>query len=284
MATAKEYFERNIHLEVAAEWTAADAKGQTIPITIKMVFDFEGGSKHLKVFVPETDNPDHVVAALADKKAELLAIPSGTQVFMGQAGTQESIGIEELNFSGRLLVYTPSVVDRQRWVDLREALAKKGLHLVVRDGSYIQALNEVEKPKAFISHDSRDKEPFVRELASKLASMMCPVWYDEYSLVAGQSLRASIEDGLKKCPKCVVVLSKNFFANPGWSKREFDMIYTREILEGKRVMIPIWHGVTKQEVFEYSPILLDTLGIPSDIGADAVAGKIVAAINHESKT
>ena len=114
----------------------------------------------------------------------------------------------------------------------------------------------------------------MRELAFKLSSMLCPVWYDEYSLVPGQSLRESIEAGLKSCPKCVVILSKNFFSNPGWTKREFDTVYTREVLQGKRVMVPVWLGVTKQEVFEYSPILLDTVGIQADLGIDEVARKL----------
>jgi hypothetical protein len=97
-----------------------------------------------------------------------------------------------------------------------------------------------ETPRAFISDDSRDKDRLVRELARKLSSMLCPVWYDEYSLVPGQSLGESIESGLKSCPKCIVILSKNFFTNPGWTKREFDTINTREIIQGKRVMIPVW--------------------------------------------
>src|SRR6187401_476597 len=176
MATAREYFERNTHLEFGTAWTATDINNQVIPIAIKVVFDFEGGSKHIKIFVPEVENPDQIVLRLAEKKADLLTIPAGTQIFMGQAGTEESIGIEDLNFSGRLLVYTPSIVDWQRWVGVKQVFESQGLNLVVRDGRYIQALNEVEKPKAFISHDSRDKEPFVRELASKLASTMCPVW------------------------------------------------------------------------------------------------------------
>jgi len=138
----------------------------------------------------------------------------------------------------------------------------------VRDGTYTAARAKTEKPLGFISHDSRDKEVIVGELAGELTKMMCPVWYDEYTLVPGQSLRESIEKGLKECPKCVVVLSKNFFSNSGWTKREFDSIYTREIIEGKRVMVPVWLDVTKEEVFEYSPILADTVGIKAVRKAD----------------
>ena len=155
--------------------------------------------------------------------------------------------------------------------DLADQLSPQGLHILVRDGEYAKHLDSYQTPRAFISHDSRDKDLLVRDLAAKLSSMLCPVWYDEYQLVPGQSLRESIEHGLKTCPKCIVVLSKNFFSNPGWTKREFDTIYTREIIQGKRVMIPIWLDVTKDEVFEYSPILLDAVGIKADLGIDEVA-------------
>jgi TIR domain len=59
---------------------------------------------------------------------------------------------------------------------------------------------------------------------------MCPVWYDEFALKIGDNLRDSIERGLKECRKCVLVLSPNFLTNGGWTKKEFDSIFTREIL------------------------------------------------------
>jgi hypothetical protein len=138
----------------------------------------------------------------------------------------------------------------------------------------------MEKPLAFISHDSRDKEPFVRELASKLQAILCPVWYDDYTLIAGQSLRASIEKGLRECRKCVLILSPNFLSNKGWTKAEFDSVFTREILEAAEVIIPVWHGVEKQDVYSYSPRLLDKVGIPSTLGTEEVARRILRAINH----
>lgn len=45
-------------------------------------------------------------------------------------------------------------------------------------------------------------------------------------------------------------------------------------------MIPIWLDVEKQDVYDYSPILLDTLGIPAALGVEEVARKIVAALNY----
>ena len=48
---------------------------------------------------------------------------------------------------------------------------------------------------AFISHASEDKESFVRELAEELKKMGFWVWYDEFALEVGDSLRRTINKG-----------------------------------------------------------------------------------------
>lgn len=274
MATSREYFEKNIHLEFGTELSLKTATGDEILVPIKVVHNFEGGSKHVKIFIPESEQPDSILAAVVQNLQIVWEKAEGILVSSGIAGGKEAVESSSLLFSGRLLVYTPNVIEQNRWKHLKDQLSPQGLHLLVRDGEYARLRDSYETPRAFISHDTRDKDVLVRNLASKLSSMLCPVWYDEYSLIPGQSLRESIERGLKTCPKCIVILSKNFFSNPGWTKREFDTIYTREIVDGKRVMIPVWLDVTKEEVYEYSPILLDTIGIKADLGLDEVARRL----------
>jgi hypothetical protein len=112
--------------------------------------------------------------------------------------------------------------------------------------------------------------------------MMCPVWYDEYSLKVGDNLRESIEHGLKACKKCVIVLSTNFFSNGGWTKREFDSIFTREILEEKHLVLSVWSDVDKNMVYNYSPSLLNVKGIDwNRLGEDEVCRQLYRAITDE---
>jgi len=120
---------------------------------------------------------------------------------------------------------------------------------------------ESEIPVAFISHDSRDKELIAKRLSNGLNSRLCFVWYDEYSLKIGDSLRESIEEGIKNAKKCILVLTKNYLSNPGWGKKEFNSIFTREMIFNERVVLPIWYGVTKEEVYDYSPSLADTFAL-----------------------
>lgn len=107
---------------------------------------------------------------------------------------------------------------------------------------------------------------------------MCPVWYDEFSLKVGDSLRESIEIGLKECSKCILVITPNFLGNGGWSKREYDSIFTRELIEKQKVILPVWHEVSKEQVYEYSPILADRVAVQWSLGLTEVTRKLLHAI------
>ena len=110
---------------------------------------------------------------------------------------------------------------------------------------------------------------------------MLPIWYDEYSLKLGDSLRESIEKGLKDCKKCILILSPNFLNNLGWTKTEFNTIFTREIIETKNLVLPIWAGVSKKDIYDYSPMLVDRVGVNWDKGLEFVIEKIQHALIAE---
>lgn len=107
----------------------------------------------------------------------------------------------------------------------------------------------------FISHASEDKDEVVRPLAAALESGGLRVWYDEFTLKIGDSLRQKIDAGLASSRFGIVVLS-NDFIKKGWTNYELDGIVSRSV-NGEQVMLPIWHGITKQQVLDYSPSLAD---------------------------
>ena len=59
----------------------------------------------------------------------------------------------------------------------------------------------------FISHASEDKEEVVRPLANALRKAGLKVWYDEFELHIGDSLRRKIDQGLEKIRFGIVVIS-----------------------------------------------------------------------------
>jgi chromosome segregation ATPase len=71
----------------------------------------------------------------------------------------------------------------------------------------------------FISHARQDKENFVEPLAELLAEMGFEVWYDDFVLKVGDSLRRAIDKGIANSEYGLVVLSPHFFAKR-WTERE----------------------------------------------------------------
>lgn len=64
---------------------------------------------------------------------------------------------------------------------------------------------------AFISYASEDRDAVAKPLAELLTRFGLRVWYDQYELRVGDSLRERIDDGLARARHGIVVLSKCFF-------------------------------------------------------------------------
>lgn len=107
----------------------------------------------------------------------------------------------------------------------------------------------------FISHASEDKDTIVRPLAAALVAEGLNVWYDEFELRIGDSLRRKIDQGLANSRLGLLVLFHSFIEK-GWTNYEVDGIVTR-LVSGEQVLLPIWHNISKQEVMSYSPSLAD---------------------------
>lgn len=107
----------------------------------------------------------------------------------------------------------------------------------------------------FISHASEDKDSIVRALANALVDEGLKVWYDEFTLGIGDSLRQKIDRGVATSRVGLVVLSPSFISK-GWTNYELDGIVTRAV-SGEQILLPIWHDITKQQVINFSPSLAD---------------------------
>ena len=83
------------------------------------------------------------------------------------------------------------------------------------------------------------------------------VWYDEFELHIGDSLRRKIDQGLAKSRFGIVVISPDFIRK-GWTNYELDGLITRAVT-GDQILLSIWHHISKKEVIEFSPSLADKL-------------------------
>ena len=123
----------------------------------------------------------------------------------------------------------------------------------------IQVQEDVQLPEydVFISHASEDKDSFVDEFVEELKKLKVKVWYDTSELKWGDSLRHRIDEGLKRSKFGIAIISPNYIAEGKyWTKEEFNALFQLESINGK-VLLPIWHNITKQEVMNFSPMLAD---------------------------
>ncbi|MDF2986853.1 MAG: hypothetical protein K0R50_2363 [Eubacterium sp.] len=114
--------------------------------------------------------------------------------------------------------------------------------------------NTDEEFDVFVSHATEDKESFSDEFSRILQEkFQLKVWYDAVSIKWGDSIRTEIDKGLKKSKFGVVILSSSYISKY-WTNYELEGLFQRESNGGK-LILPIWHNITKKEVQEFSPSL-----------------------------
>ncbi len=167
------------------------------------------------------------------------------------AQTQKEIFEQELLFEERKLLLNKENLEIEQLLTLEYVKRLKNM----------EELNNNKQYDVFISHSSEDKENFVRPLAEELKRMSVNVWFDEFELRIGDSLREKIDYGLSNSKFGIVVLSNSFFGRK-WTKYELNGFVSREMSESK-VILPIWHKVSKDEVISFSPTLADKVALNS---------------------
>lgn len=155
--------------------------------------------------------------------------------------------------------------------------ARQYVPLVQERNLFVANQDEGKEYDVFISHASEDKDEVVRPLAVALRNKGVKVWYDEFEMKMGDSLRRKIDYGLAHSRFGVVVISRAFIRK-GWTNYELDGIITKAV-SGKQVMLPIWHNITQEEVENYSPSLADKVARNTeDCSIEEIADEIAELV------
>lgn len=296
MASVKEYFDGDFSHTAKVHVQLDGCPGD---VKVVLLYDFSAFIAFISCYIPspdfKLDDFIQLLEAMQLGRSQVhldgivnlpsaWTFPGGLQItsspFEMRAnfhGDPEWFSYSEIAMSTRVFVYSESCLTETETLQLKAKGRELGLRVQLRSVDHARERSRMDDPLAFISHDSRDKD-VARKIALGLQKLLCPVWYDEFSLEVGANLRDSIEGGLKKCEKCVLVLSPDFFSNGGWTKKEFDSIFTREILEEQQLVLPVWHGVNKKSVYEYSPSLLNVKGIDWTLGEEEVVRQLHRAV------
>lgn len=135
----------------------------------------------------------------------------------------------------------------------------------------------------FISHASDDKDLFVRELAVKLKSRNIEIWYDEFTLIPGMSIRTSIDNGLLHSNFGVVIFSEAFFIKE-WTQWELNGLIQKLHNTHQRILIPVWYNIDYHDIYNFSPSLADIIGIVYRNDVDEVVNKIMSIVRPKGTT
>ena len=199
--------------------------------------------------------------------------------------------IDVMRFNSQIGTQTASLVaERCAQVRASEELAGS-LGLPARRGagpgapsrseqSIRKTVTSPKKWDVFISHASEDKAAFVRQLAEALRAAGLQVWYDEFSLKLGDSLRGTVDFGIANSRYGVVVLSNAFFEKQ-WPQNELDGLSSREV-NGQKVILPIWHQIDRATVALFSPMLSGRLAAQSSDGVPKVVEQILAVLDESA--
>ena len=125
----------------------------------------------------------------------------------------------------------------------------------------------------FLSYARIDGEDVATELRAALEKVGVQVWFDAVSVQPGKSQSLQMDAGLRKARAGIAVLTPAYLAGRFWTQRELGALLH------KPTLIPVLHGVTFDDVKEYSGILPDLAGfttVEDDIAI--IAGKIAPAV------
>jgi hypothetical protein len=141
---------------------------------------------------------------------------------------------------------------------LKPQFASFGVALAPRpDGAEVRPSGGNYQWDVFICHATEDKayvEPLVQELEG---AGIC-VWFDKRTLEWGDDLRGAIDRGITNCRYGIVIFSQAFLRKKKWTEHELNSLFAQE-QTGRKLILPIWHGITRDNLLEYSPGFADRL-------------------------
>ena len=137
-----------------------------------------------------------------------------------------------------------------------------------------KSLGYQEKYDIFLCHAMADKNDIAQPLAIALKNSGIHVWYDEYELKWGKSLRQMLEKGLTSCKYGIVLISKNFLDldDDSWAQKELSAIFNSDKI------LPVWYNVTFKDVNQRMPIIAERYAMR--INSDSMIPDIVKKVKE----
>lgn len=134
-----------------------------------------------------------------------------------------------------------------------------------------------QHPKVYLAHASEDKAR-IRPLAEYLMANGIEVWFDEWEIEPGDSLREKMEEGLGAMTHFVVALTETSIEKP-WVAKEIDVGLVRQV-GGQSRFVPLLIDLDPAKL---SPFLQTMLYLPLDPADEAQRKGLVDRLHGVSR-
>jgi hypothetical protein len=165
--------------------------------------------------------------------------------------------------------------------------ARRGLHQGRQsDIGKVKCRLPMPKPTAdsvfdvFISYASEDREAIARPLAEALRAQGLSVWFDDYSVGAGDNVRAAITTGVRNARYGIVIISRSYLAKD-WPRMELVALWMHEGRINRTIVLPVLHEISAHEVVAIDRAFEDRSMPSTDRGLDYVVDRIMAVIHRQ---
>ncbi len=215
-------------------WVAKHGRG----LRIKNVHDTAG----LKILAPDLQWRAKVIDSPSSRKSAFLAVPIMVDSYV--------LGV--IRVTGRDRPFTEE--DQEQLIDFSNRLANqltkwphilrslpaqsKGAEIT---GKRIEAVparrGPVSSPRIFISYARSDRLK-AKRLARELQKTGASIWFDEWQLRVGDSLRERIDDALSTSDYLLILLSPSS-ARSKWIRKEWSSAFSRELSSRSITVIPV---------------------------------------------
>ena len=121
-------------------------------------------------------------------------------------------------------------------------------------GDQIRSISERKQYDVFLSHASKDKSDYVEDLYLTLRKLGINIFYDSDTISWGDNWKKIILDGTAVSEFAIIVISDNFFGRE-WTERELNEFLKRQNESGQKVVLPLLHNITRDQLKTHYPEL-----------------------------
>ncbi len=127
----------------------------------------------------------------------------------------------------------------------------------------VEANRELKNYDVFISHANSDKSDYVNQLVLAIKKLGINIFYDSDVLSWGDNWKDTILSGTEKSEFAIIVISERFFGRE-WTERELSEFLQRQNIMNQKIVLPLLHNITFEQLKMEYPALQYIQSIRSD--------------------